>query len=625
MRWTGTSCLLAAALAAGAPVGAQAPAGRPVVEAASQLPRKTYVLPRKPSEMLADPAAVAALAREVDADLAAITGQYEIRDRSTLTDFYTLRMQIALLQRRYSDAVEWAEKIALLQDKPAQRATAGLLAYGYAAAGRTGLSPQARREAFQGAVAARLEAMPAAPVQARVREIRRNYQLMSTGYFTGGVQAEVDPIWQKSPVVGREIAADVIRTHLALARTLEYRDSMLAALGGWLAKHGSTAPMADVWTARSLVLPVEGSLTPVTIAIWDSGVDPQVYRSRLVANAGEAANGKDDDGNGIVDDLFGLSYSLDYRREAGPLRPIPAVAEGRLEELQSFITGLSDLQAAIDSPEADALRMKIAALSPAEVGTFLEGLNFYSGYIHGTHVASIAVDGNPAARLLPVRLTFNFTNVPRAFTETEAAGLVRMARESIAYMKTHGTRLANMSWGYTARDIERSLEANNVESDPEKRKLRAQAIFDLIFDGMSGAMRTAPEILFVIAAGNSDEDINFVRDMPGGIDLPNVLSVGASDMSGAATSFTSMGKSVDLYANGYAVDGVLPGGNRVKLSGASMSAPQVINAAGKLLALRPTLTTAQLVNLLTRGAQPFGEQKLRLLNPKASGALLDTP
>jgi len=625
MRWPGTSCLLAAALAASASAGAQAPAARPVIEAASQLPRKTYTLPRKPSEMLADASAVAALARKVDSDLAAVTAQYEIRDRSTLTDFYTLRMQIALLERRESDAVAWAEKIALLQDKPAQRATAGLVAYGYAAAARPGLSPQARREAFGAAIAARLEAMPAATVQARVREFRRNYQLMSTGYFTGAVQAEVDPIWEKSPVVGREIAADVIRTHLALARTLEYREAMLAALGGWLTKQGTTAPMADVWTARGFDLPAGASLAPVTIAIWDSGVDPQVYRSRLVANAGETANGKDDDGNGLVDDLYGLAYSLDYRREAGALRTVPPVAAGRLEELQSDQKGLSDLQAAIDSPEADALRTKIAALPQSKVGSFLEGLNFYSGYIHGTHVASIAVDGNPAARLLPVRMTFEFTNVPAAFTETEAKGLVRMAREAIAYMKVHGTRLANMSWGYTARDIELTLEANNIEAEPEKRKLRAQAIFDLIFDGMSDAMRTAPEILFVIAAGNTDEDINFVRDMPGGIDLPNVLSVGASDMSGAATSFTSMGKSVDLYANGYAVDGVLPGGNRVKLSGASMSAPQVINAAGKLLALNPKLTTAQLVDLLTRGAEPFGEQKLRLLNPKASVALMRTP
>jgi len=255
MRGTGLSCLLATALAAAVSAGAQPPAARPVIDAAAQLPRQSYTLPGRPSEMLSDPAAVAALARQVDADLRATTEQYEIRDRSTLSTFYNLRMQIALLERREADAVAWAEKIAFVEDKPARRATAGLLAYGYAAAGRPGLSPDSRREAFRAAVAARLEAMPAEIVQARVREIRRNYQFMSTGFFTGGVQAEVDPIWEKSPAVGREIAADIIATHLALARTLEYRDAMLAALAGWLARHGTTAPMVDVWTARSLNLP----------------------------------------------------------------------------------------------------------------------------------------------------------------------------------------------------------------------------------------------------------------------------------------------------------------------------------------------------------------------------------
>src|SRR3712207_7914432 len=50
-----------------------------------------------------------------------------------------------------------------------------------------------------------------------------------------------------------------------------------------------------------------------------------------------------------------------------------------------------------------------------------------------------------------------------------------------------------------------------------------------------------------------------------------------------STGFTSLGKSVDIYANGFEVVSYVPGGQRIRLSGTSMSAPQVANAAAKLL------------------------------------------
>jgi subtilisin family serine protease len=599
MKPTSLGILLAAAAMPLAELRAQAPApSRPVIEAAAQLPRKTYTLPKKPSEMLSDAAATLTLARQIDTDLVALMHDYDIRDRSAVADFQATRLSIALLEGRTADAVALAGKLAELQEKPAQRATAGLVAYGYLAAGQgTG---EARQAAFGRAIAERLAGMEPAVVQARVKEIKRTYDLMSPGYYIGGVQAELDPVWEKSPVVGLDTAADIVRTHLTLARTLEYRPAMLAAFKGWIEKHGTSAPMRDVWTERRLELPAAAKLSPVTIAIWDTGVDPSL------STAGAP----------------GLAFDISFNPSAGALAPIPPVAEGHMAAPVSYTKGFSDMQATIDSPAADALRETIGNMPAEQVGPFMERLSFYGIYSHGTHVASIAAEGNPAARILPVRISFPFTNVPPPITEEVARGLVRMAKASIAHMQSNRTRLANMSWGYTAKDVERTLELNNVEPDPEKRKQRAQAIFDIAFSGMRDAIATAPEILFVIAAGNTDEDIDFVRDMPGSIDLPNVLVVGASDSSGSATSFTSMGKSVALYANGYAVDGTLPGGTRMKLSGASMSAPQVVNAAAKLLALKPGLSTAALVQLLKGPAEPFGEQKLRLLNPKASGALL---
>ena len=44
----------------------------------------------------------------------------------------------------------------------------------------------------------------------------------------------------------------------------------------------------------------------------------------------------------------------------------------------------------------------------------------------------------------------------------------------------------------------------------------------------------------------------------------------------------------------------LPGGDRVALSGTSMSSPQVTGLAAKMLAVNPRLTPPQLIGIITR-------------------------
>jgi subtilisin family serine protease len=135
---------------------------------------------------------------------------------------------------------------------------------------------------------------------------------------------------------------------------------------------------------------------------------------------------------------------------------------------------------------------------------------------------------------------------------------------------------------------------------------------------LTEAMSAAPEILFVVAAGNSDSDAKFDETIPSGIDLPNVLTVGAVDQAGEETSFSSFGKNVDVHANGFEVESTLPGGERMKYSGTSMAAPNVANLAGKLLALNPALTVAQLTELIQRGAERSSDGRINLINPKRS-------
>jgi subtilisin family serine protease len=190
------------------------------------------------------------------------------------------------------------------------------------------------------------------------------------------------------------------------------------------------------------------------------------------------------------------------------------------------------------------------------------------------------------------------------------------AKSAVDYFKKSGARVVNMSWRITEPAIEGSLAT--VESDPEKRKVRAKAIFNTINSALENAFRSAPDILFVAGAGNEDEDVDFVRSFPAGINLPNVITVGAVDSALQPAGFTSYGKSIDVYANGFEVPSKVPGGMPINISGTSLAAPQVTNLAAKLLALNPNLTVAQLRQIIESTATPEGAKGLKVIDPKAA-------
>ena len=130
-------------------------------------------------------------------------------------------------------------------------------------------------------------------------------------------------------------------------------------------------------------------------------------------------------------------------------------------------------------------------------------------------------------------------------------------------------------------------------------------------------------ILFITSAGNSDNDVKFDEFYPSSYEYPNLLSVGAVDVAGDETSFTSLGK-VDIYANGFEVESFVPGGDRIRFNGTSMSSPQVLNLASKLLALDSDLSVGELRDLILDAAdeRALASRTIRLMNPEASVALL---
>jgi len=200
----------------------------------------------------------------------------------------------------------------------------------------------------------------------------------------------------------------------------------------------------------------------------------------------------------------------------------------------------------------------------------------------------------------------------------------REYRAVIDYFKQAGVRVVHMSWVVPRSQIEQELLANGIGKDEAERRRMARELFDVGRQAMFEAMRGAAEILFVVSAGNADNDVSFDESYPPMFDLPNLLVAGAVDQAGDATFFTSFGETVNVYANGFEVDSFVPGGGRMKLSGTSMASPNVTNLAAKLLALEPRLTPEQVVKLILEGAEvrTEGGRVLRIIDPAGSVALL---
>ncbi|MFM7275415.1 MAG: S8 family serine peptidase [Gammaproteobacteria bacterium] len=569
---------------------------RTVVETAADLPRLVYRLPVAPSRMLDDPSALDALAEAMERDAAQVLETHDIRDKSALQGLLRTQATAALWLGKIDEAHALRAAALEAEDKPALRLTGMLEIDGLRAATRE-TSPQAAAQAFREAVGRGLAALPAGEVRTRIVEMRADLDITSAARRRGQSVAYADPVWQPDTELPIEIAGQTLWVAIRERVVGPHLPALREALTAWLASHPAPTG-ADIWRTRAVELTAADQPAPVAVAVWDGGVDRTVFQGR----------------NAVAE---GLAFDVDWKPTVGDLTPVPPEFDGKLAFAERITRGNGELRAGLDGPDVAFLRETIASQAIADIDAF-DALNgWYFSRIHGTLVADIAARGNPAIRIVPVRITFPHDPVPPPIDEASAARRLDAARASIDYMKSEGVRVVNMSWGFTASDIEGLLAINHVEDDPEKRTRRAQAIFDTLFDGFSALIADAPEILFVIAAGNGNQDLDFVRDMPGSINLPNVLSVGSVDATGVLSTFASSGPSVDLYALGENIEALVPGGGRVRTSGASLSAPQVVNAAAQVLSVRPDLDTAALVELLIATATR-SDQELALLDPRAA-------
>jgi hypothetical protein len=582
-----------------------------------ELPRHVYPFSGQATELMYSREQVLELARLVRADLESDLAAYEIADPTTLKEMYATLVTIDLLEGRYDDALRRTEQIRALEEKPAAKFMTGMFARAFIWAHREtggGDSP-ALREAFYRHFAAQVADAPWEVVRDEIEQGKGRLEIMSPNLIAGFVQGQLQPAIDHTGELSADMAGRIIGVHSTLTLRLPLRNEMIAIYQNKI--DANRRVKHDIWAAREVALAPRDAGHPVLMAVWDSGTDPDVFREILWTNPGEQLDGEDTDFNGFVDDVHGIAYDIHARKTTGLLCPLEDMAE-RLPDVMQHVKGFTDLQAAVDSPEAVALKRFLAGIRPAEVQGFLEDLALAGNYCHGTHVAGIMVAGNPFARLLIARLSYDhrLVTVPR----TLEWGLrdADKFRNTVTYFVAQKVRIANMSWGESQGDIESSLEQNGIGASAEERREMAREVFSVQRQGLHDAIQGAPNVLFICAAGNADNDVVFDEYIPASFDLPNLLVVGAVDQAGDPTSFTSFGPTVAVYANGFEVESYVPGGARMKMSGTSMAAPNVANLAAKMMAIDPGLTPEHVILLIKKGAErrSAGSREYLLIHPQ---------
>jgi subtilisin family serine protease len=579
------------------------------VRSEADLPRMIYPMNGSVSSLLqSDSAAFAPLLEKAVADIHSLLTDYDIKDRATLISILSAKLATQELKAETDEALQTIGALRALQQKPDLRLTIGLFDEAILKAQRTSnasLGP-AYEHAIESFYNEAVSALPWDVVQDTVKSARNTSSLLTEAFLLGKAQEDLQPEVDKSGGLDRQSFYHLLDYRVAFRLKVPANAIRSGVLEAYVAAHDTQKP--DIWQARDVTLSDGDYLTEVRVGIFDSGVDTSLYPGQLYSHPDSQPYPP-----------AGLAFTDAGYPSNAALGPLSPDQTKLYATVQDDLEALSDLQSGIESPAGAAFKKRLPQLSKNDVEKMLKDLDFFGNYVHGTHVAGIAIRGNPAARIVVFRFNDSLSrelNFPPTgeWAERMAADFRRIG----AFCRDQNVRVVNMSWGDDLHEFEEWLARTKTGQDADQRKEEALKLFAIWKQAIYDTIKSAANTLFVTAAGNSDSDTGFLQDVPASLELPNLITVGATNQAGDPTTFTSYGKTVIIYADGFHVDSYIPGGRRVKFSGTSMASPAVVNLAAKLLAIDPTLTPEKVKALILDGSASSEDGRRRLMNEERS-------
>lgn len=196
----------------------------------------------------------------------------------------------------------------------------------------------------------------------------------------------------------------------------------------------------------------------------------------------------------------------------------------------------------------------------------------YDDNDHGTHTSgTIAATGGNGVGISGVVQVGSLMGL-RFLGGSQGSGTTEDAILCIDYATKNGAQIMSNSWGGGGF---------------------SQALYDSI--------KRADEkgILFVAAAGNSTSDNDKKASYPASYDLPNIVSVAATDENDGLAYFSNYGaKSVHLGAPGVKTLSLVPGDKYDSFSGTSMATPHVAGVAALIKSAFPQATAKDMKEIL---------------------------
>lgn len=356
-----------------------------------------------------------------------------------------------------------------------------------------------------------------------------------------------------------------------------------------------------------------------TIAVIDSGVDVQHVDllENIWINPSEIAdNGRDEDGNGYQDDVYGWNFAeknnlVIDRKYLGTFS----------EDPHTFF----EIQARTFLGTATEADKKWVNLKRKDK-EFIKEMGKFGNFVHGTHVAGITVkDSNHkilSIKLLPTEIkpfgkkaldiSEKFRDekegvrmkILKGLLGTLATEQMKMLEEIAFYVSEHKADIANGSFGTgfeQAKMITDKLFKLAFFRDPKKEESDSLAshFMNTLLEQGKLMVKSAPNTLFVFAAGNSNSNNDKFPTSPTNVRAENVISVAATYKYEYLAPFSNFGlTTVDIAAPGMIINSQIPGGEYLKVSGTSQAAPLIANIAAGIKEANPALTPAEIKSIL---------------------------